>query len=77
MWDADGVNLFAVAAVGVVLGAAASGVAMALVEERADTTTTDETGRTPHPDQPAEGGDPDTEQRAADGLDPENRVTGI
>ncbi|WP_309649859.1 hypothetical protein [Nocardioides sp.] len=32
-------NLFAVATVGVVLGAAASGVAMALVEQRADTTT--------------------------------------
>lgn len=42
-----------------------------------DTTGTDGAGRTPHPDQPAEGGDPDTEQRASDGLDPENRVTGI
>lgn len=39
MWDPDEVNLFAAATVGVVLGAAASGVAMALVEQRADTTT--------------------------------------
>ena len=45
--------------------------------EGADTTSTDGAGRTPHPDQPAEGGDPDTEQRASDGLNPENRVTGI
>ena len=33
----------------------------------------DESGRTPHPDQPAEG----SEQAAEEGLDPENRVTGV
>ena len=31
-----------------------------------------ETGRTPHPGQPAEG----SEAAAAEGLDPENRITG-
>jgi hypothetical protein len=31
------------------------------------------TGRTPHPDQPAEGAD----DAAATGTDPENRVTGV
>lgn len=33
------------------------------------------TGRTPHPDQPAEGAD--TETAAAAGTDPENRVGGV
>ena len=33
-----------------------------------------DTGRTPHPGEPAEG--KDAEAKAAEGLDPENRVTG-
>jgi hypothetical protein len=42
-------------------------------EEPAEGQTTGnqhETGRTPHPEQPAEGG-------LEEGLDPENRVTGV
>jgi hypothetical protein len=38
-----------------------------------DTPGQDESGRTPHPDQPAEG----SEEAAAEGLDPENRITGV
>ncbi len=41
--------------------------------EGAEDPGQDESGRTPHPDQPAEG----TEEAAAEGLDPENRVTGV
>jgi hypothetical protein len=41
--------------------------------EGADTPGQDESGRTPHPDQPAEG----TEEAAEEGLDPENRITGV
>lgn len=33
----------------------------------------DEGGRTPHPEEPAEG----SEAAAEEGLDPENRVTGV
>ncbi|MGY1838828.1 MULTISPECIES: hypothetical protein [unclassified Modestobacter] len=40
--------------------------------EGSDPAVDQEGGRTPHPDQPAEGG----EQAAEDGVDPENRVTG-
>ena len=32
-----------------------------------------DSGRTPHPGQPAEG----SEQAAEEGLDPENRITGV
>jgi hypothetical protein len=41
--------------------------------EGADSPGQDESGRTPHPDQPAEG----TEEAAEEGLDPENRITGV
>jgi hypothetical protein len=41
--------------------------------EGADSPGQDESGRTPHADQPAEG----TEEAAEEGLDPENRITGV
>ena len=33
----------------------------------------DQSGRTPHPEQPAEG----SVEAAEEGLDPENRITGV
>ena len=33
----------------------------------------DDSGRTPHTEQPAEG----SEEAAAEGLDPENRISGV
>ena len=33
----------------------------------------EESGRTPHPQEPAEGSEP----AAQEGLDPENRITGV
>ncbi len=41
--------------------------------EGAEAPGQQDTGRTPHPDQPAEG----SEEVAAEGLDPENRITGV
>ncbi len=41
--------------------------------EGADDPGQQTAGRTPHPDQPAEG----SEEAAAEGLDPENRITGV
>jgi len=38
----------------------------------------DESGRTPHPSDPAEGSEAaGAEAAAAEGVDPENRVTGV